>query len=72
MGFGAKVISQSEKGAGEILKMVETEDLIKFGMIPEFIGRLPVIATLEELTEASLIRILTEPKGRCPASIPSL
>lgn len=63
MGFGAKVISQSEKGAGEILKMVETEDLIKFGMIPEFVGRLPVVATLDDLDETALVKILTEPKN---------
>ncbi len=63
MGFGAKILSKTEKSIGEILKMVETEDLIKFGMIPEFVGRLPVVATLEDLDENALIKILTEPKN---------
>lgn len=63
MGFGAKIVKQSEKSIGEILKQVQPEDLIKFGMIPEFLGRLPVIATLAELNEAALIRILSEPKN---------
>jgi len=63
MGFGANIMKPEDKNIGEILKMVQSEDLIKFGMIPEFLGRLPVIATLEELNESSLIRILTEPKN---------
>ncbi len=63
MGFGAKVVSQTEGSTGEILKMIETEDLIKFGLIPEFMGRLPVVATLQELDEAALIKILTLPKN---------
>ena len=63
MGFGAKVVSQSETSTGDLLKMVETEDLIKFGMIPEFVGRLPVVASLQELDEQALIRILTQPKN---------
>ncbi|OGP57550.1 MAG: ATP-dependent protease ATP-binding subunit ClpX [Deltaproteobacteria bacterium RBG_13_49_15] len=63
MGFGAKIMSNEERSIGETLQMVQTEDLIKFGMIPEFIGRLPVIATLDELTVSSLIRILKEPKN---------
>ncbi len=63
MGFGAKVVSQTEKRAGDILKLVETEDLIKFGMIPEFVGRLPVVTTLDDLDESALIKILTEPKN---------
>ncbi|MCD6586617.1 MAG: ATP-dependent Clp protease ATP-binding subunit ClpX [Desulfobacteraceae bacterium] len=63
MGFGAKVISQTEESASEILKMIETEDLIKFGLIPEFMGRLPVVATLQELDEEALIKILTLPKN---------
>lgn len=63
MGFGADIVKKSEKTTGEILKMVQPEDLVKFGMIPEFLGRLPVIATLDELNEASLIKILTEPKN---------
>lgn len=63
MGFGAKILKKEDKSVGDILKMVQPEDLIKFGLIPEFIGRLPVIATLDELNEPSLIRILTEPKN---------
>ncbi|RJP84069.1 MAG: ATP-dependent Clp protease ATP-binding subunit ClpX [Desulfobacteraceae bacterium] len=63
MGFGAKVVSQSETSTGELLKLVETEDLIKFGMIPEFVGRLPVVASLQELDEQALIQILTRPKN---------
>ncbi len=63
MGFGAKIVKQEEKSIGEILKMIQPEDLIKFGLIPEFLGRLPVIATLDELNESALIRILTEPKN---------
>jgi ATP-dependent Clp protease ATP-binding subunit ClpX len=63
MGYGAKIHKKEEKSIGEILKYVQPEDLIKFGLIPEFLGRLPVIATLDELNEATLIRILTEPKN---------
>ncbi len=63
MGFGAKIVKQEEKNIGEILKMIQPEDLIKFGLIPEFLGRLPVIATLDELNELALIRILGEPKN---------
>jgi len=63
MGFGAKIVAKENRNKSEILKMVQPEDLIKFGLIPEFLGRLPVVATLEELSEASLIRILTEPKN---------
>jgi ATP-dependent Clp protease ATP-binding subunit ClpX len=63
MGFGAKIMSNEDRSIGETLQLVQTEDLIKFGMIPEFIGRLPVIATLDELTVSSLIRILKEPKN---------
>ncbi|MFO7494115.1 MAG: ATP-dependent Clp protease ATP-binding subunit ClpX [Desulfobacterales bacterium] len=63
MGFGAKIKKPEEKSTGEILKMVRPEDLIKYGLIPEFLGRLPVIATLGELSESSLIRILTEPRN---------
>jgi ATP-dependent Clp protease ATP-binding subunit ClpX len=63
MGFGAKIFKPEEKNIGEILKMIQPEDLIKFGLIPEFLGRLPVIATLDELNESALIRILTEPKN---------
>jgi ATP-dependent Clp protease ATP-binding subunit ClpX len=63
MGFGAKIVKREEKNIGEILKMIRPEDLIKFGLIPEFLGRLPVMATLDELNETALIRILTEPKN---------
>jgi ATP-dependent Clp protease ATP-binding subunit ClpX len=64
IGFGAKVKSQSKKvEIGRLLADVEPEDLIKFGLIPEFVGRLPVVATLEELDEAALVKILTQPKN---------
>lgn len=63
IGFGAKVASKEERGIGEILKDVQPEDLLKFGLIPEFIGRLPIIATLNDLDEAALIKVLTEPKN---------
>ena len=63
IGFGAKVISEDERRTGEILRSVEPEDLLKFGLIPEFIGRLPVLATLEDLDEVALVKILTEPKN---------
>ncbi|HMW16980.1 MAG TPA: ATP-dependent Clp protease ATP-binding subunit ClpX [Accumulibacter sp.] len=64
MGFGAEVKSKDDKkGIGEVLRTVEPEDLIKFGLIPELIGRLPVIATLEELSTAALVQILVEPKN---------
>jgi ATP-dependent Clp protease ATP-binding subunit ClpX len=63
MGYGAKIQKKEEKSIGEILKHVQPEDLIKFGLIPEFLGRLPVLATLDELNENSLVRILTEPKN---------
>ena len=64
MGFGAEVKSKEDKKAiGEILRTVEPEDLVKFGLIPELIGRLPVVATLEELSNDALVQILTEPKN---------
>jgi ATP-dependent Clp protease ATP-binding subunit ClpX len=64
IGFSAEVKSVEDKRSmGEILQAVEPEDLIKYGLIPEFVGRMPVIATLDELDEAALIRILTEPKN---------
>jgi ATP-dependent Clp protease ATP-binding subunit ClpX len=63
LGFGAEIRSKEEKNVGEVLSRVQPEDLIKFGMIPEFVGRLPVIATLRELSEDELVRILTEPKN---------
>ncbi len=62
MGFGADVKSQ-RTNMGELLSQIQPEDLIKFGLIPEFVGRLPVVATLEELDEEALVRILTEPKN---------
>ena len=64
IGFGATVKAKSDKASeGELLAQVEPEDLIKFGLIPEFIGRLPVVATLNELSEEALIQILKEPKN---------
>jgi len=63
IGFGAKVESVDERRTGDILKEVEPEDLLKFGLIPEFIGRVPVIATLDDLDEEALMRILSEPKN---------
>ncbi|MGX5636528.1 ATP-dependent Clp protease ATP-binding subunit ClpX [Brevundimonas diminuta ATCC 11568] len=63
IGFGAKVKEIDERRTGEILKQVEPDDLMRFGLIPEFIGRLPVLATLEDLDEVALIKILTEPKN---------
>jgi ATP-dependent Clp protease ATP-binding subunit ClpX len=63
IGFGAKVESKSEKPIGELLKEVQPEDLLKYGMIPEFVGRLPIVATLHELDEAALVDILLKPKN---------
>jgi ATP-dependent Clp protease ATP-binding subunit ClpX len=63
MGFGAKIVKPNDKSVGEILRFIQPEDLIKYGLIPEFLGRLTVIATLEELSEETLIRILNEPKN---------
>lgn len=63
IGFGAKVASKEERGIGEILKDVQPEDLLKYGLIPEFVGRLPVIATLDDLNEDALVKVLTEPKN---------
>ncbi len=63
MGFGADVQSRDDKPLGETLALVEPADLLKFGLIPEFVGRLPVVATLEELDESALIEILKEPKN---------
>jgi len=63
MGFGADVKSKSDLKLGDLLSEVQPEDLLKFGLIPEFIGRLPVIATLHELSEDALIDILTKPKN---------
>lgn len=64
MGFGAEINSkQDKKSATQLLKKIEPEDLVKFGLIPEFVGRLPLLATLTELDEESLVRVLTEPKN---------
>lgn len=63
IGFGADVRGPEDRKTGELLKNLETEDLLKFGLIPEFIGRLPVVATLNDLDEEALIQILTEPKN---------
>ena len=63
MGFGANILQETEKSIGEFLMEVKPEDLIKFGLIPEFLGRLPVVATLDELNEDALIRIVKEPKN---------
>jgi ATP-dependent Clp protease ATP-binding subunit ClpX len=63
IGFGAKVRDEEDRRTGEILREIEPDDLLKFGLIPEFVGRLPVLATLEDLDEPALITILTEPKN---------
>ncbi len=63
MGFGADVRDDDDRGVGEVFKDLEPEDLLKFGLIPEFVGRLPVIATLEDLDEDALVTILTQPKN---------
>ena len=63
MGFSAKIQTKKDFNVGELFKTVEIEDLVKFGMIPEFLGRLPVLASLDDLDEASLINILTQPKN---------
>ncbi len=63
IGFGASVEAEEDRNVGETLKDVEPEDLLKFGLIPEFVGRLPVVATLENLDEKALIEILTSPKN---------
>ncbi len=63
MGFNADVRDNDDRGVGEIFTDLEPEDLLKFGLIPEFVGRLPVIATLTDLDEAALVTILTQPKN---------
>ena len=63
IGFGATVEAPEERQTGALFRQVEPEDLLKFGLIPEFVGRLPVLATLEDLDEAALVQILTEPKN---------
>jgi ATP-dependent Clp protease ATP-binding subunit ClpX len=63
LGFGSDVKSKTEKNIGELLSLVEPDDLLKFGMIPEFVGRLPVVTSLEELDQPALIEILTKPRN---------
>src|SRR5512136_2491757 len=63
LGFGANISSREEHSVGEVLQHVEPEDLLKFGMIPEFIGRLPIVSALEELDEGALMSILSQPKN---------
>ena len=63
MGFNSNIKAKHEKKVGQVLSEVQTEDLLKFGLIPEFVGRLPVVATLEELDESALVEILTKPKN---------
>ena len=63
MGFGADIVSRTERNLGKLLEAVQPEDLIKYGLIPEFVGRLPVLATLRELDEDALIQILTRPRN---------
>ena len=63
IGFGAKVKDLKEHSLSETMKLLEPEDLIKYGLIPEFIGRMPIIATLDDLDEKSLVKILQEPKN---------
>jgi ATP-dependent Clp protease ATP-binding subunit ClpX len=63
IGFGAQIKDGEEKTLGEIYKQVQPEDLLKYGLIPEFVGRLPVITALEDLSEEALVKVLTEPKN---------
>ena len=63
MGFGAEIKSREDRRVGDLLALVQPEDLLRYGLIPEFVGRLPVVATLHDLDEAALIRILKEPKN---------
>ncbi len=63
MGFGAEIKSREERRVGDLLAMVQPEDLLKYGLIPEFVGRLPVVATLHDLDEPALVRILKEPRN---------
>jgi len=63
MGFGADIKGREEKRVGEVLKSIQTEDLLKYGLIPEFVGRLPVIATLEDLSEQALVDIIAKPRN---------
>lgn len=63
LGFGAEIKGKTDKKLGDLLREVQNEDLLKFGLIPEFVGRLPVVATLDELDEGALVKILTEPRN---------
>ena len=63
IGFGAEIRGKHERRMGLLLAQVQPEDLLKYGLIPEFVGRLPVVATLDELDEKALVRIMTEPKN---------
>ncbi len=63
MGFGAEIKGKTDKRLGELLREIQVEDLIKYGLIPEFLGRVPVVTSLDELDEASLVRVLQEPKN---------
>jgi len=63
MGFGADVRGREDRRIGDLLAMIQPEDLLKFGLIPEFVGRLPVVAPLHDLDEGALVRILREPKN---------
>jgi ATP-dependent Clp protease ATP-binding subunit ClpX len=63
LGFGAKLAHKEDRSVGDLLRLTEPEDLMKFGMIPEFVGRLPVVATLNDLTEDDFVTILTQPKN---------
>src|SRR5207247_11365428 len=63
MGFGAEVKSREDRRVGDLLAMVQPEDMLKYGLIPEFVGRLPVVATLHDLDEPVLVRILRAPKN---------
>ena len=69
IGFGADVKDNDSRGVGETFKELEPEDLLKFGLIPEFVGRLPVIATLTDLDEEALVQILTQPKKRAGQTV---
>ncbi len=71
IGFSATVASPEDRPSGEIFRQVEPEDLLKFGLIPEFVGRLPVLATLEDLDEPALVSILTEPEERAGQAVPA-
>ena len=72
MGFGAEIASSKERDVGQILAQVQQHDLLKFGIIPELIGRLPVVATLDSLNRDDLVRILTEPKNAMTRQYQSL